>query len=187
MGNPVGKEVWRSSTATPSSKWNYHKHWISSAGAFSIWEVESSRDGHATTALFFVLEQVTQRHKRLPTWSFPSNSSILSKPDWCRMEKEVIVPVCITAPCRNFEDPGGGSSTEGKMRDCLHSPTSTLSDLRASFPPKHSAASHHISSEASTNSQYSWCPFPKGKFPPLAQFQDLTLCSLKCRLCPDFS
>lgn len=118
MGNPVGKEVWRSSTTTPSSKWNYHKYWISSAGAFSIWELESSRDGHATTALVFVLEQVTQRHRRLPTWSLPSNSSVHSKSDWCRMEKEVIVPVCITAPCRNFEDLGGGSSTEGKMRDC---------------------------------------------------------------------
>lgn len=54
-------------------------------------------------------------------------------------------------PCRNFEDPGGGSSKEGKMRDSLHPPSSTQSDLRASSP-KHSAPSHHIPPEASTNS-----------------------------------
>ena len=113
MGNPVGREVWRSSTAVPSSKWNYCKYWISAAGAFSSWVLESSRDGDATTAIVFVLEQVTQRHKRLPTRLLPSNSSVLSKPKTdAGWRKRWLSFVYITAPMQAFWGRSSNASHE---------------------------------------------------------------------------
>lgn len=85
-------------------------------------------------------------------------------------------------PCRNFEDPGGGSSKEGKMRDSLHPPSSTQSDLRASSPSIQLLVIIFPQRPPPTPTVH-LLTFPQDKFPPLAQFPDLTLCSLKC---PDF-
>lgn len=57
----------------------------------------------ATTALVFVLEQITQRHKRLPTQSLPSHSPVLSKSKTdagCR--KRLLSFVCIAALMQEF-------------------------------------------------------------------------------------